>query len=60
MLSTYNPNTFTGMVGKVPRRKEGRMEKKRAQRARGGRGSNPGPTYRVLGEGPQLHATGFV
>ena len=46
-------------------KEEGREggEKKRAQRARRARGSNPGlepGTCRVLGEGPQLHATGVV
>ena len=50
----FNPNLttgFTGLVGKVRKklspeggRKEGRVEKKkRAQRARRARGSNPGP-----------------
>ena len=46
-----NPNTFAGLVGKVRRnqltlrKEEGREggEKKRAQRARRTRGSNPGP-----------------
>ena len=42
-----NPNTFAGLVGKVRKKlsPEGREggEKKRAQRARRTRGSNPGP-----------------
>ena len=49
-VKSDNPNTFAGLVGKVRkktisrRRKEGRVEKKkRAQRARQTRGSNPGP-----------------
>ena len=37
-----NSNTFAGLVGKVRRRKEGRVEKKRAQRVRRTQGSNPG------------------
>ena len=43
-----NPNTFAGLVGKVRKKlspeggREG-GEKKRAQRARWARGSNPGP-----------------
>ena len=42
-LMHHNPNTFAGLVGKV--REGGREggEKKRAQRARRTRGSNPGP-----------------
>ena len=47
---SFNPNTFTGVVEKVwknylpkEEEKEG-GEKERTQRARGGRGSNPGPT----------------
>ena len=56
-------------MGKVQKnylpKEEGREggEKKLAQRARRARGSNPGlepGTCRVLGEGPQLHATGAV
>ena len=66
LILTINPNTFTGLVGKGRkktknswRRKEGRVEKKvRAARPRGP-GLEPG-TYRVLGEGLQLHATGVV
>ena len=44
-----NPNTFAGLVGKVQKnylpKEEGREggEKKRAQRARRTRGSNPAP-----------------
>ena len=58
-----NPNTFTGLVGKVRkktisrRRKEGRVEKKRAAPPLDP-GLEPG-TCRVLGEGPQLHARGL-
>ena len=47
----HNPNTFQ-------RRKAGRVDKKSAQRTCGGQGSNV--TYRVLGVGPKLHATGVV
>ena len=60
-----NPNTFVGLVGKVRKnylpKEEGREggEKKCAWSARRARGSNPG-ACRVLGEGPQLHATGVV
>ena len=48
-ISCFNPNTFVGLVGKVRIKLypegEGREggEKKRAQRARRARGSNPGP-----------------
>ena len=44
-----NPNTFAGLVGKVRKKlspeggRKGGGEKKRAQRARRTRGSNPGP-----------------
>ena len=56
----YNPKTFTGVVGKVwKRRKEGRVEKKARAVRPPGPGLEPGP-FRVLGEGPQLHATGVV
>ena len=57
-----NPNTFAGLVGKVPKklspeggRKGGWRKKARAART----GLEPG-TCRVLGEGPQLHARGTV
>ena len=62
----HNPNTFVGLVGKVRKKnylpkeegREGGEKKARAARP-------PGPelepgTCRVLGEGPQLHATGVV
>ena len=45
----FNPKTFAGLVGKVRKnylpKEEGREggEKKRAQRTRRTRGSNPGP-----------------
>ena len=41
-----NPNTFVGLVGKVQKKPGGRREggeKKHAQPARRGQGSNPGP-----------------
>ena len=47
-MGAINPNTFAGLVGKVREKlspeggREG-GEKKRAQRARRTRGSNPGP-----------------
>ena len=47
-----NPNTFQ-------RRKEGRVEEKNTQGDLRGPGLEPG-TYRVLGAGPKLHATGVV
>ena len=51
------------MVGKVQKKEEEEREdgeKRRTQRARMGRvGLEPG-TYCMLGEGPQLHATGVV
>ena len=57
-------DTFTGLVGKVRkkaisrRKKEGRVEQKKARAARlQGPGLEPG-TCRMLGEGPQLHAMG--
>ena len=52
-----NPNTFMGVVGKVQkkRRKEGGEKSTRPR----GSGLESG-TYCVLGEGPQLHATGDV
>ena len=55
-----------GWVGKVwkklsRRRKEGREGGGKKLGACRARGSNPGPAVsRVLGEGPQLHATGVV
>ena len=59
--TSYNPNTFVGLVGKVRKklspeggRKGGWRKKARAARP----GLEPG-TCRVLGEGPQLHATGL-
>ena len=59
------PNTFVGLVGKVWKklspeggRKGGWGKKARAARPPGP-GLEPG-TCRVLGEGPQLHATGVV
>ena len=64
-----NPNTFAGLVGKVRKKlspeggRKGGWRKKRKQRARQARGSNPGlepRTCRVLGEGPLLHARGAV
>ena len=49
-IGSINPNTFAGLVGKVPKNylpkeeeKEG-GEKKCSQRTRGGRGLNLGPT----------------
>ena len=43
--NSFNPNTFTGMVGKVRKKEEGREGgEKHTQRAHGGRGSNLGPT----------------
>ena len=54
-----NPNTSAGLVGKVRRRKEGRMEKKAHAARPPGPGLKP-VTCRVLGEGPQLHARGAV
>ena len=58
----YNPNLTAGLVGKVRKeqspeggRKGGWRKKARAA----GPGLEPG-TYRVLGEGPQLHAMGAV
>ena len=63
--SLHNPNTFVGLVGKVRKklspeggRKGGWRKKARAARPPGP-GLEPG-TCRVLGEGPQLHATGVV
>ena len=58
-----NPNTFTGLVGKVQKNylpnEEGREggEKERVQRARRAQARG---TCRVLGEAPQLHAMGVV
>ena len=52
------------LVGKVRKKylpkeegREGGEDKKRTQRARRGPGLEPG-TYRMLDEGPQLHAIG--
>ena len=45
----HNPNTFAGLVGKVRKKlspeggRKGGWRKKRTQRARRARGSNPGP-----------------
>ena len=57
----FNPNTFTGVVGKVRKKtylpkEEGREDGGKSAR---GLGLEPG-TYRVLGEGPQVHAAGAV
>ena len=61
----FNPNTFVGLVGKVRKklspeggRKGGWRKKTRAARPPDP-GLEPG-TCRVLGEAPQLHATGVV
>ena len=63
--TAFNPNTFVGLVGKVRKklspeggRKGGWRKKARAARPPGP-GLEPG-TCSVLGEGPQLHATGVV
>ena len=65
LKNSINPNTFVGLVGKVRKklspeggRKGGWRKKARAARPPGP-GLEPG-TCRVLGEGPQLHATGVV
>ena len=48
-VALINPNTFMGLVGKVQIKlspeggRKGGWRKKRAQRARRARGSNPGP-----------------
>ena len=62
-----NPNLTTGLLGKVRKKTklspEGGMKggwRKKARAARPpGPGLEPG-TCRVVGEGPQLHATGAV
>ena len=47
------------LAGKVQRRKEGRVEKKACAAHPQWAGLEPG-TYRMLGEGPQLHTMGVV
>ena len=61
-LFSLNPNTFAGLVGKVRKklspeggRKGGWRKKARPPDP----GLEPG-TYRMLGEGPPLHARGAV
>ena len=56
---SINPNTFAGLVGKVRRRKEGRVEKKAWAARPPDPGLKPG-TCHLPGEGPQLHARGAV
>ena len=62
--STFNPNTFTGLVGKVRKnylpKEEGREGGEKSARSEpAGAGAEPG-TYHALGEGPQLLATGVA
>ena len=66
-LCFFNHNTFTGVVGKVQKiklfpqggRKGGWRKKACGARRPAGSGART-RTYRVLGEGPQLHAMGVV
>ena len=65
LIFSLNPNLTVGWVGKVRKklspeggRKGGWRKKARAARPPGP-GLEPG-TCRVVGEGPQLHATGVV
>ena len=66
LLSTsFNPNTFAGLVGKVRKKLslEGGRKGGGRKKARAARPPDPGlepGTCRVLGEGLQLHATGAV
>ena len=65
ILCLINPNTFVGLVGKVRKKlspeggRKGGWRKKARAACPLGPGLEPG-TCRVLGEGPQLHATGVV
>ena len=67
VMPIHNPNTFTGVVGKVRKKnlpkEEGRKEGWRKKKACAVCPWRPGleaRTYRMLGEGPQLHASGVV
>ena len=59
------PNTFAGLVGKVWKKlapeggRKGGWRKKACTALSPGPGLEPG-TWRVLGEGPQLHPRGAV
>ena len=62
---SFNPNTFTGVVEKVWKNYLPKEEEKGGRRKRAHAVCPRGPgleprTYCVLGEGPQLHATGVV
>ena len=59
ILKYYNPNTFTGVAGKVQKKLSPEGVRKGGWSTRWGPGLEP-RTYRMLGEGPQLNATGVV